>query len=221
MFYTVKTIRMKAVKVLTVVPYPEQKVVRGSRVIPANTSTHVYVDGSQCGVAYQLYSADSHMPVGKAVLSDKEGGTVQLPTGRISQSVSFYVIATKQLSAMQCSKLMKGKVTIHTEDIFKFNLNTEVADNAVMLSWFAKTPEGGERFEILRSVSDNEFSVIGMLKGKGVSSIAKEYKFIDRLACAGVNKYRVKQVNVEGIVMYSPIIEIELEEVNGSVEQTL
>jgi hypothetical protein len=205
---------------LTKAPYPDCKMVSGPREVQAHTCAKVFINNSQRGVDYQLYNADSHTPVGKAVLSEMEGEKIVFLTDPISRTASFYVIATKQLSAMGCSRQMENKVTIHTEEENGFGLKAKVKEGVVMLTWKAKTPEGGERFEILRSEQNGEFALANTLKGKGISSVAKEYMYTDRLAKKGLNKYRIRQVNVEAVAIYSAIVEVELESNNVIQLQT-
>lgn len=81
------------------------------------------------------------------------------------------------------------------------------ADQYNLLSWITLTETNNDYFEIERSEDAINFSVIGKIPGSGNSSVEKKYLFKDEKP-GRIGYYRLRQVDVHGVVTYSRIIRI-------------
>ncbi|MFZ1688539.1 MAG: T9SS type A sorting domain-containing protein [Flavobacteriales bacterium] len=73
----------------------------------------------------------------------------------------------------------------------------------VKLEWTTATEVDNDRFEIERSADGTEFSWIGVVPGAGNSMTSQQYSFLDRSPHAGINYYRLRQVDTNGDQSYS------------------
>lgn len=81
---------------------------------------------------------------------------------------------------------------------FKGRLST---DNTVQLNWEAITDKSHNYFEVEKSVNGNNFTSIGRVNG----SI---YQMTDYSPVPGNNYYRLKEVDINGKITYSKVIDI-------------
>jgi hypothetical protein len=79
-----------------------------------------------------------------------------------------------------------------------------LTDNTVQLNWEAYTDHLHDYFEVQRSSDGSNFSSIG--KGNAFPP----FNFLDKQPGAGNNFYRIKQVDKDGTITYSSIINIAL-----------
>jgi DNA-binding beta-propeller fold protein YncE len=86
-------------------------------------------------------------------------------------------------------------------------------ENKVKLKWQTVTELNNSGFEVQRkSENENEFKVLGFVKGKGNSMMLNEYYFEDLDLTPGVYSYRLKQIDFDGSFEYFPnAFGIELE----------
>ncbi|XOV93313.1 MAG: T9SS type A sorting domain-containing protein [Bacteroidota bacterium] len=82
------------------------------------------------------------------------------------------------------------------------------AKNSVMLEWRTASESNNDFFEIERSTQYQEFVPIGRVEGSGNSTSILDYQFIDNQPENGINYYRLKQVDYDGELEYSPIVVI-------------
>lgn len=88
-----------------------------------------------------------------------------------------------------------------------------------LASWDGKTVADGNRlewttaseihnayFEIQKSANARDFEAIGRVQGQGTSSQTSYYQFTDTKASAELTYYRLKQVDTDGGVHYSPTL---------------
>lgn len=73
------------------------------------------------------------------------------------------------------------------------------------LQWATATEINNEYFQVERSSDGENFDPIGQVAGAGNSSLRKDYYFIDAHPIQGVNYYRLRQVDVDGLYSFSPI----------------
>lgn len=83
-------------------------------------------------------------------------------------------------------------------------------DNKVVLEWTTASEYNNDRFEIEHSVDGSKFSLIGTVKGKLKSTEITEYSFTHENAKAGINYYRLKQIDVDGTSTYSDLVATSL-----------
>ncbi|OGX87281.1 hypothetical protein BEN47_11495 [Hymenobacter lapidarius] len=77
--------------------------------------------------------------------------------------------------------------------------------NGIGLNWATASEKNNDRFEVQRSSTGEAFLTIGTVKGQGNSSSLREYAFVDSRPFAGQSYYRLRQVDTDGTVSYSPV----------------
>ena len=85
-------------------------------------------------------------------------------------------------------------------------LEGRIAPGAIHLDWTTLFEDKVEKFEVERSL-DTHFEKIGEVSAN--SGFNGVYQFVDDQPLNGINKYRVKAVNAQGIYEYSNIIALE------------
>ena len=80
------------------------------------------------------------------------------------------------------------------------------------LEWGTATEIENDGFEIARSSDGKNFEKIGYINGEGNSNSEINYVFTDRNPSAGINYYRLKQVDYNGEYAYSDIVIVEIKE---------
>jgi len=94
------------------------------------------------------------------------------------------------------------------------SFNYELFDASVDLSWITATEINNQGFEIERaSLGTTPFqegwTTIGFVPGFGTTTEPKSYSFIDKEISAGTYNYRLKQIDFDGSIEYSNVIEVE------------
>lgn len=79
---------------------------------------------------------------------------------------------------------------------------TKIKEDA-LLEWTTKSELNNKEFLVQRSVNGISFETIGALNGAGNSSEEIHYSFTDTDPFNGVNYYRLKQVDFDGVFEYS------------------
>jgi hypothetical protein len=92
---------------------------------------------------------------------------------------------------------------------------TAVNNEYIKLNWSTATEINNDGFEIQRSLDGVNFTKIGWANGMGNTSNKQDYLFNDFEAVAGVNYYRLKQIDFNGDFEYSPIVSATLKAANG------
>jgi hypothetical protein len=83
------------------------------------------------------------------------------------------------------------------------SFNAEKDNNSVSVSWSTGLEINNSHFVIERSVDGDTWNEIGQISGKGDFNGVSDYNFNDYYPSEGVNYYRVKQVDYDGMVSYS------------------
>ncbi len=81
----------------------------------------------------------------------------------------------------------------------------------VLLNWTTATEINNQGFEIERSSDGVEFYTVGFVQGAGTSTERREYVYTNKVDYKGgeIFYYRLKQIDLDGGVQYSNIVEIE------------
>ncbi|MBL7776054.1 MAG: T9SS type A sorting domain-containing protein, partial [Saprospiraceae bacterium] len=75
----------------------------------------------------------------------------------------------------------------------------------VLLNWMTASEKNNAFFAIERSAEGQIFETIGQLNGAGTTQLVQRYEFVDAAPLKGVNFYRLRQVDYDGMVAYSPM----------------
>jgi hypothetical protein len=89
------------------------------------------------------------------------------------------------------------------------SFNAFVGSGVVNLNWKTATELNNRGFEIERSEDKINFTSIGFIEGVGTTTDPVEYSFIDNAPLNGTNYYRLKQIDYNGQIEYSNIIEVD------------
>ena len=84
-------------------------------------------------------------------------------------------------------------------------------DSIVHLQWTTVNENNIASFNVLRSLDSIHFSPIGTVPGNGNSSVTQNYSFDDLKPLAGINYYRLQEVDANGGIGYSPIVSVEMD----------
>ncbi|HEX8425578.1 right-handed parallel beta-helix repeat-containing protein, partial [Hymenobacter sp.] len=83
-----------------------------------------------------------------------------------------------------------------------------------LLDWSTASEKNSDRFEIERSLNGTTFEKIGTVRGQGTTQTTTTYAFTDAGIGAkvqGVVYYRLRQVDTDGTVSYSPVRTVRFE----------
>lgn len=86
--------------------------------------------------------------------------------------------------------------------------NGKNTTNGVNLTWETASERNNSRFDILRSSDKDNFNIISSVFGKGNSSTFSKYNYLDIQPLAGVNYYKLNQIDFDGKINPSNIITI-------------
>ena len=90
----------------------------------------------------------------------------------------------------------------------------EALTNAIELRWGTASESNNSHFELERTLDGENWLSIGTIEGSLNSQEAIEYSFKDPKPFYGLNYYRIKQVDIDGIFTYSQQIAIEYQPVS-------
>ncbi len=81
----------------------------------------------------------------------------------------------------------------------------------VILEWVTNKEINNDYFTVEHAAGSNEFEAVGEVDGAGTSDEAQYYQFTHHRAVRGLNYYRLRQVDFDGSVHYSPAIAVTIE----------
>jgi hypothetical protein len=100
------------------------------------------------------------------------------------------------------------------------SFTAEKQGTASLLKWVTVQEQNSLRFVVERSTDGNNFLEIGTINASGNSSVAKAYTLTDALPMAGINYYRIKQVDVDGRIIYSDTRSVIFNPFKGNITVT-
>jgi len=89
------------------------------------------------------------------------------------------------------------------------SFNASVVSNDVHLNWVTATEINNRGFEVQRKL-ESDFVTIGFIQGKGTTTEAQSYSFVDKDLQTGQYSYRLKQIDLSGSYEYSNSIEVNI-----------
>jgi len=81
-------------------------------------------------------------------------------------------------------------------------------ENKVKLEWTTATETNNSGFEIQKSTENSSWEKVSFVEGKGTSTEINSYVYVDNNVSAGKYSYRLKQIDFDGTVSYSSVIEV-------------
>lgn len=95
--------------------------------------------------------------------------------------------------------------------------SVQKVNSTALLSWTTENEQNTNRFNIERSVEGSEFTEIGTVKAIGYSAKTQSYKFTDPKPIKGLNSYRIKMVDNDGISNYSEIRSLRFDNIGNDI----
>jgi hypothetical protein len=89
------------------------------------------------------------------------------------------------------------------------NMQVLQKQSYVYFVWSTLSEVNSDYFEVQKSDDGVDFTKVGEVKGNGNSSQIHTYEFHDKNPIAGINYYRVKQVDFDGQSVIYPTLTIE------------
>jgi hypothetical protein len=83
-----------------------------------------------------------------------------------------------------------------------------IGNDDVLLTWETAKELNNDKFVIEKKRNNGEFEAIGEVKGAGTTDQVQHYTFTDNAGLSDQNYYRLKQLDVDGSITYSDIVEI-------------
>jgi len=102
-----------------------------------------------------------------------------------------------------------GDISLPVELVEFVGRNT---NNGILLSWKTASEHNNLGFEVQRrsenqGAGSQEWQVLGFVRGRGTTTDAQSYSFLDRTA-SGIVQYRLKQLDFDGRFELSAVIEV-------------
>lgn len=94
-----------------------------------------------------------------------------------------------------------GSLPIHL-----INFKAVLLDQEVKLVWSTATEKDNHGFDIERSADNRNWTTLGFVPGHGTTAEKSEYAFTDDHPLAGVNYYRLKQMDTDGSFQHTPMV---------------
>ncbi len=92
--------------------------------------------------------------------------------------------------------------------------------SAVAVDWSTSQEINNDRFEVERSANGNTgWQVVASVPGAGTSNEVHHYSSLDAAPLAGLNYYRIRQVDIDGKSDYSKTVNIRMD--NGNIRVSL
>ena len=87
---------------------------------------------------------------------------------------------------------------------------TASTDNyKIILNWITLSELNNRGFEIEQSFDNESFTTLGFVPGSGSTTEQRNYSYTVKNSPAGLQYYRLKQLDYDGSYEYSPIVEID------------
>jgi hypothetical protein len=83
--------------------------------------------------------------------------------------------------------------------------------SAVAVAWATATEKNSAYFQVERSADGHRFTAIGRVEAQGTSTSRHAYAALDAKPLAGLSYYRLRQVDLDGTVAYSPTVAVRFE----------
>jgi hypothetical protein len=90
------------------------------------------------------------------------------------------------------------------------SFTASASENIVTLNWSTATETNNSGFAIERSYSGSAFEQISFVEGFGTTASSHNYTYSDRNLLTGKYSYRLKQIDYDGTISYSEILNTEV-----------
>lgn len=181
----------------------------GPGTICPGESGDITIDFSESGFTYQLRDDSDDSNVGSPVSGT--GGSIVLPTGNLSSTSTFNIIATG-VAPSNCDAELTTPVTVTVNcplpvEMVNFGVVCEGSQN--IISWETVSELNNDYFAVEKSFDGNEFRLLEIVEGAGTTNQFQQYEISDAVKSTEVVYYRIRQIDMDGEEEYSDIISSE------------
>ncbi len=88
---------------------------------------------------------------------------------------------------------------------------TKTQNEKALLKWTTASEVNNDYFEIENSADGQEWQFVSKISGKGNTTTSQHYSFTDQKPLSGTSFYRIKQVDFDGQMSYTPIKSISFD----------
>lgn len=143
---------------------------------------------------------------GSAISFDTEvilNGNVQVPATS-AVGLDFFVTIYKDDPNGGRSTAIAAQISgILPVELLDFSADR--GEQGIQLNWTTASEENNEGFEIQRSPDGLSWKSIEFIRGMGTSFVTNNYLFTDEQPISGVNYYRLKQMDYDGLFSFSKV----------------
>ena len=97
---------------------------------------------------------------------------------------------------------------------------TKTEDEQALLKWSTASEVNNDYFEIENSVDGQQWQFVSKISGKGNTTTSQHYSFIDQKPLNGLSYYRIKQIDFDGQMSYTPVKSISFDKYHKSLRIT-
>ncbi|GAB4331309.1 MAG: hypothetical protein OHK0038_06090 [Flammeovirgaceae bacterium] len=126
-------------------------------------------------------------------------------TGSIALGYVRAALTPTSLSPITFGNLLNGNNPL---PVTLVSFTGKAVNKTVVLDWVTASEFNNAYFDVQRSEDGVTFETIGRVNGNGTTNIRHDYQFTDVEPMLGVNYYRLKQVDTNGVSEYSKVIAV-------------
>ena len=143
--------------------------------------------------AIALHGTDALYPTTSYVTNSNGSGDVSFRVNSDGSFTTFYLSTNNGIGATtSAAEALPVSLT---------NFNAALAKGQSTLTWETASESNNKGFQVLRSTDGKDFAKIDFVASKaqnGNSASALSYSYVDRTAKAGINYYKLNQVDLDG-----------------------
>lgn len=160
---------------------------------------HVWATNTQTSAVIRPYITGPVYDLPKAVETVSTTGDQSIPANALLNSFLFQ--GASNTGGYAKATINGGIELAYNQTTLPVSFTSftgKKAANGIALNWATASEENNDYFEISRSNDGKAFTVIKTVKGKGTTSEANNYSFVDYSPVSGINYYQLKQVDRDG-----------------------
>ncbi|UEG50520.1 fibronectin type III domain-containing protein [Ferruginibacter lapsinanis] len=98
------------------------------------------------------------------------------------------------------------------------NLNAQQKNTAMQIDWKVAVESGVKEYAVEHSTDGVNFTQVGMVSASANNGGSATYSLTDANPVAGTNYYRIKTVDLSGVVKYTTVVRVVMGAVKSSIE---
>jgi hypothetical protein len=173
-----------------------------------NAPSFPYTGQKEFRLAYQPGTGSPQMTITwnfpqnvTGVLQDIFGGVLINVPMALSGSYAVTPVGIDRL------KMLINYAAVIPVELVSFN--AAVIGSSVNLNWSTASELNNSGFEVQRKSENSNWMKIGFVKGAGTTTEHNTYFFSDKSPNQGIVSYRLKQIDFDGTVSYSKVVNVD------------